>query len=340
MLGIWTAVRGVKKAFEELGNLSDESKRLGIPAEKLSALQYAANQAGIETETLSKSLQYMMKKGFSVDKLERFADELQKMPDDVKRMQFVLSRFGKGGAGMLNLFEGGSKGLRKAMDEAKALGYAMTQAQVDAAEKAGDSWARIGKVIDGVYRTAAVSLGFYLDLLADKIVGVSVKAGGLSSVMDKLFERAAEHFEAYIGWMDRLALRIELAVKFWKAVATLGLNERMLKDLDDVIKNLEIIRANPIEDRMRYERLKRKKRWDGEFAGRRFGEGAGHGISAGGGASDMAALIRGSQAAFSAILNSNKNQIPEKSLTELEKHTKLLTALSRTMDPLLGASLE
>jgi len=70
------AVSKMAKAFSELDSIAKESDRLGISTEKLIGLQLAAGMAGVEAETLGKSLQFLMKSGGDIKDLDEIADTL------------------------------------------------------------------------------------------------------------------------------------------------------------------------------------------------------------------------------------------------------------------------
>lgn len=206
MLTIGTGIAKVTKAIGELGDISDESKRLGIPAEKLTALQYAAKQAGVETETLGKSLQFLMKGGKSVDDLGRIANELDRLPDPVRKMQLALKYFGRGGSGMLNMLQGGAAGLKAMTDRAEALGMVMSQLDVDMVEAAGDSFADIGNVVTGVARKIAVELAPYIDWLSNKIVDIAIDGGGMGKMVSQAFDWIGSAIANVLDYVDMLVV--------------------------------------------------------------------------------------------------------------------------------------
>lgn len=327
-VSVHSAIAKISTAMDELGNLSDESKRLGIPADELSGLQYAAKQAGVETETLGKALQFMMKKGFSVSQLGKIADEMNAISDPVVRMQYALAHFGKGGAGMINMLEGGSKTLKEMVAEAKKLGYVVNQQNADLVEKSGDAWQRIKLAIDGMARTFAIQLAPYIILATDKMASFAASLNeGLtaSGGMASFFSLMLDELEAFkIAWEAIVLINpISLWTDAWDADMEDTVN-RWNKLVDDVTaKSLSTRVAKDIE------RIKAEVAAGGSSAGKITADPLGLMGAAAAASNDTSALIRGSQAAFSAIMASSKQEVGKASLKELEGIHKKLGDMSK-----------
>jgi len=174
LLTLNKAVNEVKQAFADLDNAGKESDRLGIPTEKLTALQHAADLAGVSAEQLGIALQFMMRKGFSVSDLGRLADEMVAIEDPVKRMQWTIERFGRSGAGMINVLGAGSAGLKDMEEDARKLGLTVSRWDAAQVEAANDAFARIGKAVDGIARVIAIKLAPYITWLSDSLVSIAV----------------------------------------------------------------------------------------------------------------------------------------------------------------------
>lgn len=311
--------RGVARATNRLGDLSDESKRLGIPADELSNLQSIAAQAGVDVGSLGKSLQYMMKKGFSVSDIGKIADEIDSITDPVKKMQTVLKYFGRGGSGMINMFEGGSKALNRLREENKALGIEVTQQQADMVERMGDKWGRLKDIWTGIWNRIAIEFAPLLEVMAMKVLDVFVKIGpAISAAMRGMGDVIVDSIAAVMDAIQGLSETMETLWVFATTLKFPDFSKRGFKS-DALRKRIAGIRSEP---------------------GAKFGMGSSLAMAgAGGNDMSMAALIKGSQAAFQAIAAGYKKKIEEEQLAELKKHTKLLGDI-KVADPLEGADLE
>lgn len=170
LLSVHTAVNRVKKALTELDDAGKASDRLGITTEKLLGLQHAADLAGVSAEQLQTALEYMLRKGFSVDDLGRMADEMVAITNPMERMQWIFERFGRSGAGMINVLGAGSAGLKAMQRDAEKLGLTFSRLDAAKVEEANDAFARIGKAMDGLARTMAVQLAPHIENLSNKLV--------------------------------------------------------------------------------------------------------------------------------------------------------------------------
>lgn len=312
---------GIGNSFDELGNLSDESKRIGVAAEHLSALQYAAGQAGVEADTLGKALQFMMKKGMNVNELGRIADELNNIEDPVKRMQKALAYFGKAGAGMINVLEGGSEALRDMIKEAEYLGVVVSQKDADAVEKAGDSWARIGKALKGTFNQLAIGLAPYVTLISDGIVAAIADINkALSSSREVIFDAWIYPTGIFLDLMEQTVAMIDtVMVGLLDLLASMPGGAVFAGLAAGARQNIKNISESPSNvDRLREEAAAMRAKFMEGLGKVGGGGGAAAGSIAAGGSIDMSPLLRGSQAALSYILGTNKQDIEKASLEELK----------------------
>lgn len=191
------AIGKVTKAFGEIGAISDEAARLGIGTEKLIGLQHAAGLAGVESETLGKSLQFLMKSGGDLKDLDQIADTIANMSDPTERMQYAIEKFGKGGAGMINMLMDGSDGLKQMQEDAEKLGLTLNDTDAAKVEMAGDAFDRIGLMFDGVARKLAVELAPFVKYLADSFVEAGTKGEGMGGFVRAGVDMAV----TALGWM-------------------------------------------------------------------------------------------------------------------------------------------
>ena len=162
--------------------------RLGISAEKLQTLRYAAGLSGASVETMDKSLaklnenlakaaagknqdlaDLMKKLGINTrdangnlrsaaDILPEFADGIKRNRDAGLRARMAIAAFGEEGQALIPMLEGGAAGLKEMEDEAKRLGLTMSEEDVKAAAGLGDDFSRLGQVFDSFGNTLSAKI--------------------------------------------------------------------------------------------------------------------------------------------------------------------------------------
>lgn len=181
------AVAGVavlKNSFESLDVLGKTADRIGISTQALQALQHAASLAGVDSDTLTKSLTKLQVgltnaaqgggpiKSFEALKLD--AAELQKLPLDeamgkiadalaqvsnpAERAALAIDIFGKSGAELIPLLSEGSAGMKDAAKEAAALGKNLSRLDVAQVEAANDAVDKMKSAFGGLVDKLAVEL--------------------------------------------------------------------------------------------------------------------------------------------------------------------------------------
>jgi hypothetical protein len=340
-LSLRGAVMSVAQAFTELGNLSDESKRIGISAESLAGLQYAASQAGVDVETLGRSLQFMLKKGMSVDQLGSIADELDRISDPVRKMQLALKYFGKDRSGLINMLEGGSKKLHEMLLEAQQLGLVLTQKQVDSVEKAGDAWDRMKSGVRGVWRQVAGYLAPSVDYVANRVTDlIKTLVANLPTLFRMMKSGMIDVFATIGDAMDYMAVAInQMGATLMDALAIVPGYGPVAAGLADTMRNAadEILTDTGSEAKIRKWLAARYSEFMGGSGRVKFGD-----MEGGGGIGkdvSMEALMRGSQAAMSAILGTSKQPIAKETLDETKKIRKAVEDLAKSRMPLLATDL-
>lgn len=178
-------------------SIKKASDRLGISAETLSALGYAADQSGSSLEGLEKGIRFLQKTvneavDGSAEAAESFtelglvaqdlkdmkpdemwlavADSLSRVENVTERNALAMKAFGKSGVDLVPLLIGGSKGVRSLMEEAGRTGQVVTAEQAAAAEKIGDAFERVWASIKG----AIFAVGAALTPVAGDIEKVSL----------------------------------------------------------------------------------------------------------------------------------------------------------------------
>jgi hypothetical protein len=194
--GIAVALKGQIDAADEL---SKASQKFGVPIEKLSQLKHAADLSDVSFEELGKSFGLLSKKmleandgqkmavdlfsrlGVSVadatgklrpadDVLFDIANRLAAMPDGAEKTALALELFGRSGAALIPLLNGGGDALHSMMQEADALGLTITEKTGKAAEAFNDNLTRLRGALTGLTVQITAALAPAMEAISAKAV--------------------------------------------------------------------------------------------------------------------------------------------------------------------------
>ncbi|MBI4815177.1 MAG: hypothetical protein HY791_02890 [Deltaproteobacteria bacterium] len=179
------AVRGwIEEAISAGDAADDTSKRLGVTAEELQELQYAANRANVSNEGLVESLKAMQNAqsaatSGSKAQLEAFrrvgisgkdllkstpelldlvADGLNKLKRDSDKTAISMDLFGRGGSALIPLLKEGSAGIDEMRARARELGFVLSNEVAEQAGELDDSINDLGLRLTGLGRQMASAL--------------------------------------------------------------------------------------------------------------------------------------------------------------------------------------
>lgn len=173
----------VRETVEYTGKLDDQQQALGVTAERLQELEYAALQNGLAQEELGHGLVRLTasmkaaaggaesqatafrKAGVAVknadgtlrgsaDVLEDLAGRFAAMPDGADKTALALELLGKSGSRMVPLLNRGGEGLRELSREARELGLVISNDAVKAGADLGDEIDRLHAQTRGLWRSA------------------------------------------------------------------------------------------------------------------------------------------------------------------------------------------
>lgn len=267
----------VTETERRLSKLNDTAERLGIGISELQSLQYAAQQAGVSTDSLNSSLSKMLATigrasagnkqaaaalaqiGLTVQDLINLSPDQQyiKIAEGIRQVgnaaqQAAINQaiFGKGGFENLSIVKEGVKGL---IDEYKSLGVALTTDQVKAVEKYGDELSKLSTIWNGFKDQLAAALAGPLKQLLDWIVEIIKGMGGFEQISKKVATGIISAFGAIVEIFDKtkramLSLSIassefiKLGLKI-NQIGTLGLSNlfgagKAIENLQKNINNL------------------------------------------------------------------------------------------------------
>jgi hypothetical protein len=194
---MWTPLLGAAKSFAESGTqLLLMSQRTGVSVEALSALKFAAAEAGVEAEDLEHGFKHLGQTvqhaadgsneaqqalaglGTSVSELmslapdkqfERLADGIAKIQNPTTRAARTMEVFGRSGLALLPLLNKGAAGIAELRSEAERLGLVKSKDAVENAFRLQRAFAAAGKALNAIWNTIG---GAIAPLLTDIFHGV------------------------------------------------------------------------------------------------------------------------------------------------------------------------
>ena len=174
-----------KAAAENIDVQSKLSRRLGMTYSELAGLKLAGDLAGVGVESIGTAMtkaDVMMEKAAggsktaekafanlgltaeqlqgmsSADRFEAIAQAIANIPDSAGRASAAVALFGRSGANLLPLFEGGADSIRQAREEAQKFGLTLTNAQGKNVEEMNDSFTRVYASIQGIVQQVVAHL--------------------------------------------------------------------------------------------------------------------------------------------------------------------------------------
>lgn len=192
-------------AAENVDAQSKLSRRLGTTYGELAGLKLAGDLAGVGIETIGMAMtkaDVAMQKAAggsktaqaafatlglnaqqlqgmaSADRFEAIASAIAGLQTPAERSAAAVALFGRSGAQLLPLFEGGADGIRRAREEAQAFGLALTNTQATNVEEMNDSFTRVYSAIQGVVQQVVAHLAPAITAIAKQFTDFVGSVGG------------------------------------------------------------------------------------------------------------------------------------------------------------------
>lgn len=178
---------GVKASIDRLDNISKTSQRVGIAAETLQELAYAGDLSDVSLESLATSAKklsvFMLEAagggkdqaaifkalGIEVknadgsirdttDVMGDLADQFAALEDGPVKTALAVKVFGKAGADLIPLLNGGKKAFQDSAEEARKFGLVVGGDVAKQAEAFNDNLTRLGKITEGTFNQISTSV--------------------------------------------------------------------------------------------------------------------------------------------------------------------------------------
>lgn len=223
------ALAAVKGAIDEMDSISDRTQRLGIGAETLQELSYYAEFSSVSVEgldgairTLSKNMeaantgsksQVALFKALGVEVADSsgklrsadavmrdVADRFARMEDGANKTAIAQEVFGKTGADMIVMLNGGAKGFDDAAAKARDFGIVVGEDVVDAAAQFNDSLDDLQRLAKGAFNELAAASLPVLNTYIERLMAARKSLGDFlgaiqGTAYDSLFG-SSDPFEA------------------------------------------------------------------------------------------------------------------------------------------------
>lgn len=206
----------VKRSIDLADDMSKAAQKIGVTTESLSQMRYAADLAGVAAASLDKSLLKLNRamseatitstskaamafKALGVEVqnadgslrssdavFDDLADKMSGMRDGATKTALAMDIFGKSGADLIPLLNGGSAAMAEARAEADALGQTIDGKAAKAAEQFNDNLSRLSKVMSGAVLQATQSLIPLMANMSDELVKTAKDTDAMKRSSDSL----------------------------------------------------------------------------------------------------------------------------------------------------------
>lgn len=198
---IGAALLGATRSFVSFGDsIQKMGLRLGLSAEQLTSLKFAAEQSGTSLESVSQAMfranrrianatkgtgpavRALTKLGLSAKVLNQqdtdtrfllITEALSKMSDETLAAQYGFEIFGDNFRDIKPLIDEGAAGITRLRDEAKELGITLTDADANGAAELGDSLNRLTQTVRGTVIQIGAALAPAVKVAVDAFVEIS-----------------------------------------------------------------------------------------------------------------------------------------------------------------------
>jgi len=191
----------VAKAFMAIDDVAKLSKQLGLSTESITAYSLAAEQAGIDNTTFTKSLskfnrtlgeaklgigegatafkqlglsQQDVAKMSPDDALNAVAEKLSKVKDKAIQAALAQDLFGRAGGKLIPLLDGGAKGLAAFREQADRLGISFNSLDAQKVENANDALGLMKKSFTGIFTQLAIKVAPFVERFAELVTNAVV----------------------------------------------------------------------------------------------------------------------------------------------------------------------
>lgn len=255
----------------QIDDLAKQSARLSVPVQTLQELQFAAAQTGTEAAALKTGFQRFTKSiseastglstplrafealGVQITNtdgslrdtetiLNDVADGMATLENPADKVRIAFDLFGKAGAGMVNMLQGGSEKLRRMRDEFSDLTIELTGEQAAAVEDANDRFDLLRRIFNSIGQQITATVLPALAGLATTMTTVVIAAMDLGITAVRGFLNSIITLVNFVsGPKFKDIEKFEFGEKFQEQIRAIVVEAQ---NLDVASKPLEKITAN------------------------------------------------------------------------------------------------
>lgn len=248
----------ITSSFAQTGDVFDKaSQRIGISAQSLSELSYAANLSGTTLEQVEQSMKSLSQKlvdatskggdaadaftsiGLSAATLSRMspeeqfnkiADAIANIDDPTRRSAAAMKIFGDAGVQLLPLLSSGSDGINAMKQEARDLGVSVSDSAAKMSAEYNDAIARMTTVCDSLKMSLSEALLPVLTTAADSIKKISTYVSKFARENPTATKSIVGISAAVVGWVAAVSGLSRAFVVCSSACKTLWKSLKLLKN--------------------------------------------------------------------------------------------------------------
>jgi len=181
--------RGIKNSLSNIDRLAKLAGNLGSTVKELQVLELQGRLTGVSSEKLGKALQTFNARlgettfktseakdalealGVSADefiglpleeKMAKVAEGLDGMSNE-RRAGILRALFGRTGADLINFFNGGAEGIRRASQFLDEFGLKIDDIGARGVERANDAWLRTSLILEGIVNKLTIQMAPVLE---------------------------------------------------------------------------------------------------------------------------------------------------------------------------------
>jgi hypothetical protein len=257
-------IDGVRQAIDRLDEISKTAARIGVASDQLQELAYAGELADVGLEALatsSKKLSQAMLEAATGGKeqaaifraigvevknadgtlrasnevMADVADVFAGMEDGAVKTALAVKIFGKAGADMIPLLNGGKQALQEAKEEAHKFGLVLGEETLKNAEAFNDNITRLGKIAQGTFSQIASGVLPVLVSFSEALVEATSDVNSVNAASQRLAKDGS-----ITSWAKSAAIGLTYVMDAGEGVW------RVLKGLGQLIGGLAAAAANNI----------------------------------------------------------------------------------------------
>lgn len=233
----------VAESYEKVAQTAD---KLGLTTEALSGLQYAAHQAGVESNTFDMALQRMVRRtaeaakgmgeatgalnelGLSAASLNQMspdeqliaiADALEKIPNEADKVRLAFKLFDSEGVALLQMFKEGTDEMQRFREEAAQLGIVVSEEAAEAARDYAEANKRFKASWEGLKNKIGEEFlgpgADALDMMASMVGDLKDLVEVLGRFKNAVADTTSETADGLEEWVDRTSETIGKAINDW-----------------------------------------------------------------------------------------------------------------------------